>query len=86
MGARPRLFGRRRLCASHFFVHSSISATPNSAKLIPNFYLVVQKIVKILPYPHRILPNLVEVLRKGLRARFLGLEIRRNVVKDEKIL
>ena len=38
------------------------------------------------PYPLKVLPILVEVRRKGLRARFLSLEIRRNVVKNEKIL
>ena len=38
------------------------------------------------PYPLENTPKLVEVRRKGLRARFLGLEIRRNVVKNEKIL
>ena len=40
----------------------------------------------VAPYILNTAPNLVKVRRKGLDARFLSLEIRRNVVKNEKIL
>ena len=45
---------------------------PNRIKHMPNLF-------KLLPNPHLVAKNVV-------RARFLGLEIRRNVVKNEKIL
>ena len=62
-------------------------------ELFANIVLTALNVVKAPPYYHlftlyplEILPNSLKLYIKGLRARFLGLEIRRNVVKNEKIL
>ena len=42
--------------------------------------------VKPFSYPHLAVRDVVQTRTKGLGTRFLSLEIRRNVVKNEKIL